>query len=636
MSYQIGSSHCFYLVTAPLNFARMNVVVKDLTVTVSDKNKLENTLLDAISFTVLSADVVALMGPSGAGKTTMLNRLVGRGITGRVKGSIMYNGQGLEQMRTSMGYVTQDDIMYEVLTPRENLNFAAEFLQKNSKPADRRASVDEVMQKLRLMKCADTVVGTPGLTKGISGGERKRTNVALSLLGKPSMLLLDEPTSGLDSKMSLELTTDLRAIAQQGCTVISTIHQPSEAVFDNFSKVLLLQSGRMSYFGPVKGLRAQLVMGLGLAIKESTPLPDLLLDILSEENQIAKFRELSNESVAEGELASPVQPDLRCSERISFCGQLCILFRRNVLVIARTKSLTVVRIMQTVLSTLLISWIFNQLEHNLAGVRARMFVTFLLGFAQFLFALMGVVNTFPAQRAVFLREVQDRWYNPAAFYIAQVIVDTFVQSLFPILTTLLSIWIIGLNDSSAAHVLNFYVITAVASNVGAAMGFIVSAAVSSVSTALSIAPGFLMPQLLLCGLFIDVEKLPLPFQLMSHLAAARYLLQGVVSNEFNCDTDAVCTQTWRTSPGSKCGDSPCNFCCSETEMKISQGICPVLTCDDALQFLGLDADSIWPSGEKAGSTVLYNILAMLCLLVLFRLHGMIVLMVSYKRASRSG
>ena len=109
--------------------------------------------------------------------------------------------------------------------------------------------VESVIEKLNLKKCADTVVGSPGLVRGISGGERKRTNVALSLLGSPSLLLLDEPTSGLDSKMSDSLMRDVKQITEQGCTVVATIHQPSEAVFTRFDKVLLLETGRATWLG---------------------------------------------------------------------------------------------------------------------------------------------------------------------------------------------------------------------------------------------------------------------------------------------------------------------------------------------------------------------------------------------------
>ena len=102
----------------------MNVSVEDLSITVAGGRK----LLDEVNCLVQSGDMVALMGPSGAGKTTLLNSIVGRAISGLTEGGIYYDGATLAKVRSSVGYVTQDDIMYETLTPRENLTFAAAFI----------------------------------------------------------------------------------------------------------------------------------------------------------------------------------------------------------------------------------------------------------------------------------------------------------------------------------------------------------------------------------------------------------------------------------------------------------------------------------------------------------------------------
>jgi len=204
----------------------MQVCVTDLTVIVKDNNKAIKHLLQSVTFIAEPGDVVALMGPSGAGKTTLLNCLAGRGMKGDVGGSATYSGHCLKDARSCIGYVTQDDIMYETLTPRENLTFASSFELAHLPRSDRCRAVEDAVDKLRLGQCADTVLGTPGLVRGISGGERKRTNVAMSLLGQPSLLLMDEPTSGLDSKMAAGLMMDVGEVAKQGCTVIATIHQP--------------------------------------------------------------------------------------------------------------------------------------------------------------------------------------------------------------------------------------------------------------------------------------------------------------------------------------------------------------------------------------------------------------------------
>jgi len=629
----------------------MYVSVNSLTVTVAAKGGSQKELLSDVSFQIDSGDVVALMGPSGAGKTTMLNRLVGRGIIGEVSGAITYDGRALREARRSIGYVTQDDIMYETLTPRENLTYAVTFQQGHRPAAERREAVEAVLQKLRLVKCADTVVGTPGLVKGISGGERKRTNVAMSLLSNPRMLLLDEPTSGLDAKMADDLMADVREVAKQGCTVVATIHQPSEAVFERFKKVLLLESGRIAYYGPVAGLR-HLVQSIGFpaAVKNShVPLPELLLEVLeapadkvdleSHSQRLAQLRSRGNEgsggpAPASQQLSAAGAPGVR---RLNFVRQVGVLFHRNLLNFRRNKLLTIVRLVQTVLSTVLISWIFNQVGSNMSGVQARMFGCFLLAFAQFLFAMLGVVNTFPAERAVFLREAQDRWYNPAAFYLAKVALDSITQCLFPVVATSIGYPIMGLNTQSVERVVWFYIFVALLSNSGAAVGFVVSAMVPSVNAALSITPGLVMPQLILCGLFIKVDLLPQPFRTISYVVIVRYALQGVLTNEFVCETKPECVpEVFRTVSGAACASSPCDFCCDDQEVKASAGVCPTLTCEEALRSLSLDGDTIWPAGDSNSTTVALNALALLGLLVLFRLLGMLALVAAYRRASKRG
>ena len=454
----------------------MNVKVNDVSVTVP----LSRTLLQHVSLSVQAGEMVALMGPSGAGKTTLLNCLVGR-CAGTIEGDISYNGKPFKEMRNSVGYVTQEDTMYETLTPRENLTFAAGLILSQLAAEERQSAVEEVIIKLNLQKCADTVVGSPGLVRGISGGERKRTNVALSLLGRPSLLLLDEPTSGLDSKMSDSLVRDLKEVALEGCTVIATIHQPSEVVFNRFDKVLLLLTGQLAYYGPIAGLRASL-HDLGFQCPDGVPVPELLLDALekpdsTEEQQqhrtrLHQLRQLTQRDAAEARTTaiSANEGSLKPS-RAGAGQQLKVLLQRELVNLMRSKVLTIVRAVQSIGASALVGLIFLQLERNMSGIQTRLFSSFLLVFTQFMFAMLGVVNAFPAERAVFLRESQDGLYHPAAFYLAKAVLDTVMQCLFPILVVAISYPMVGLNAESMDRVLLFYAIICIVSNCGSAVGF---------------------------------------------------------------------------------------------------------------------------------------------------------------------
>lgn len=622
--------------------AGMRVTVANLGVTVTSGTKRGTAILQNVCFEVPASRMVALIGPSGAGKTTLLNRVAGRGTSCEVSGKISYGGRALEEVRQFIGFVTQDDIMYETLTPRENLSFAAAFLQAGLSATERADVVKRMLERLRLTKCADTAVGTPGLVVGISGGERKRTNVGMSLLGNPRLLLLDEPTSGLDSRMSFELMRDVRAISDQGCTVFATIHQPSEATFSNFSDVALLAAGQLVYFGPVEGFRERIV-GLGFEVPVGMPLPDFLLDaVLTEGDADAKLttfvetlRVLTLASF-DSKSADKAVETLTASTRLGFRSQLVVLLGRNLRATAKNPMLTWVRTMQTLMASLLIALIFFRLDHSFSSVQQRFMGTFLVIMANYLFALLGVVNTFPAERAVFLREVQDRWYHPVAFYISKVLLDTLMQSLFPVLSTLVVYWIVGYNTQSPERFGCYYLVLALVSNCASAMGLSISAAVPSVSVALAVAPGSVMPQLLLSGVFLSVKDMPLPFQWVSYLVPFKYCVQALMANEFTCEENDACDDTWRFKPEDECEDSPCDFCCTDVEREKIAGLCPVLTCEHALEAINMDADSIWPSGETTQETFVLNVLYMTGILMVLRLHGLMMLLVSYRRAARSG
>ena len=138
-------------------------------------------------------------GGSGAGKTSLLNSLCGRAYYGTVSGKVIINGQeaNIDEFTDIMGFVPQDDIVFAELTVRENLIYAGKFkLPKDTPMNNIKDLADEVIADLGLTRVADSRVGD--VTKrGVSGGEKKRVNIGLELMAKPSILFLDEPTSGL-------------------------------------------------------------------------------------------------------------------------------------------------------------------------------------------------------------------------------------------------------------------------------------------------------------------------------------------------------------------------------------------------------------------------------------------------------
>lgn len=150
-------------------------------------------------------------------------------------------------------YIQQDDLFIGTLTPREHLEFQALVRMDREIPYKARmARVDSVLHELGLTKCAKTVIGVPGRIKGISGGEMKRLAFASEVLTNPALLFCDEPTSGLDSYMAQNVVEVLQQLANQGKSIICTIHQPSSQVFSMFDRVLLMAEGQVTYLGGVR------------------------------------------------------------------------------------------------------------------------------------------------------------------------------------------------------------------------------------------------------------------------------------------------------------------------------------------------------------------------------------------------
>ncbi|MCS0606393.1 FHA domain-containing protein [Streptomyces sp. LP11] len=217
--------------------------VQDLTVTVDGGRKV---LLDHVSFPVGEKCLLAVVGPSGAGKSTLLNALTGQRPADR--GTVLYDGRDLyrdyAELRRRIALVPQDDILHPQLTVRAALTYAAELrFPQDTAREERRARVAEVIRELGLEQRA----GQP--VHSLSGGQRKRVNVALELLTKPSLLFLDEPTSGLDPGMDRSVMNMLRGLADDGRTVIVVTHSVlSLGVCDRL--LVLAPGGTVAYYGP--------------------------------------------------------------------------------------------------------------------------------------------------------------------------------------------------------------------------------------------------------------------------------------------------------------------------------------------------------------------------------------------------
>ena len=227
--------------------------------------------------------------PSGSGKTSLLNLMARRlhnsaSTTYVPAGRMTFNGgePSTKVIRSVTSYVCQDDDqLLPYLTVRENLKFAAALrLPTHLSKREKLERAESVLLKLGLRDCADNLVGSD-LVKGISGGERRRTTIAIQILTDPRILFLDEPTSGLDAFTASSIVEVLRGLANEGRTLVLTIHQTRSDLFRSFSSIVLLaQGGSLVYAGKGSELLPYFA-SLGHVCPIMTNPADFSLDLIS-------------------------------------------------------------------------------------------------------------------------------------------------------------------------------------------------------------------------------------------------------------------------------------------------------------------------------------------------------------------
>ncbi|KAI4382719.1 hypothetical protein MLD38_008646 [Melastoma candidum] len=257
----------------------IEVSFKDLTLTLKAKKK---HLLRCVTGSLKPGRIAAVMGPSGAGKTSFLSALAGKTVGCSTTGLILINGKqdSIRSYRKITGFVPQDDIVHGNLTVEENLWFSAKCrLPAHMPRADKVLVVERVINSLGLQSVRDSLVGTVE-KRGISGGQRKRVNVGLEMVMEPSLLILDEPTSGLDSASSQLLLRALRHESLEGVTICMVVHQPSYSLYMMFDDLILLaKGGLIVYHGSAKKAEDYFA-GLGIIVPERVNPPDHFIDVL--------------------------------------------------------------------------------------------------------------------------------------------------------------------------------------------------------------------------------------------------------------------------------------------------------------------------------------------------------------------
>ncbi|KAI9208487.1 ABC-2 type transporter-domain-containing protein [Polychytrium aggregatum] len=516
---------------------------------------------------VKSGEVVAIMGGSGAGKSSLLNVLAGRiANVGKLSGSILVNGREREakKWRNMCAYVEQDDVMFRNLTVYETIMFSAQLrLPRTWTHQQRHERVIAIIQELGLLKCKDTIIGDT-IRRGISGGERKRVSIAIELVNYPSILFLDEPTSGLDAFTAFNIVETIKKLAtQHNWLVVMTIHQPRTDIMDLLDKVILLSVGKTLWMGTTAAALMHFDE-LGYHLPDKTNPSDFFMDIITLDQRTPELSEQSQSRIEKFQQAWETRRTRMNTNVPSEVGietpvdrlppnwfrELGILLRRNLQEVSRDKATLGATFGQGIIMMLFMGFIYFKVTLDSAGAQNRGGVLFFMCINQTFGVVMPSLPKFIEQREIIKRERASGAYRASAAYIAKVI-STWPQVFIGVLILALPVyWMVGLQPL-AANYFTFLLILVVHSNVANALGLMMGSASPNLTVAQIIGPLTITIFLLFGGQLLNLDNVPVVFRWIQWISIISYSNKALNQNEFSGLTFNMCSANI-TNPGPTC------------------------------------------------------------------------------------
>ncbi|KAK9479616.1 P-loop containing nucleoside triphosphate hydrolase protein [Lipomyces japonicus] len=601
----------------------LSIRVQDLRLSISKRDLLfrihKIDILRGISTTFEPGKINAILGPSGSGKSSLLNFIALRlhsSISAKYSssGDVLFGGQKTPSeavLKSICSYVTQeDDGLLATLTVRETLRFAAELrLPAFMNQIQKHAKVEEIIAKMGLSECADTLIGSE-FVKGISGGEKRRVSISVQLLNEPKILLLDEPTSGLDSFTAASLLDVLKELANEGRTIVCTIHQPRSDLFSYFGNVLLLaKGGRVAYSGQGQNELLNYFARLGYACPELTNPADHVLDLVSVNLQdpdsesvtrkrVIKLLEHHDRTVVDrneklhragGIIIHPAELGGLKREPTSFRRAFPVLLKRSYVDLTRNPVGLIARLGQIVGFGVLMALFFSPLRHDYAGVINRIGVIQQFSALYFVGMLCNIA-LYPMQRDIFYREHDDGVYGVFTFLATYSFYEVPLEMFNSLIFSVFMVMVTGINRSAAVFFVSALVSFCIV-NCGESVGIGFNSvfkhagfAANMTSVALSI--GTLMSGIMSFQMMGFIRGFSFINPLMyASIVLMDYVFEGL---EFSCDE--------RT--------------------RLSDGACPLPTGQAVLDTYEIKPGKAAYLGGLVGIMVAYRLLASLLLKVL--------------------
>eukprot|EP00903_Cladosiphon_okamuranus_P021625 g19883.t2 len=411
-------------------------------------------ILRGVSGAVESGQILAIIGSSGAGKTSLLDVLVGKVSANNkglnITGSITVNGQPMSKsfFLENAAYVPQEDRLWSALTVRENLMFACKMYNPEMSHSDCNQRVDTVLASLGLEGCQHTKVGNIFL-KGISGGQKRRTSIAVELVVQRKILFLDEPTSGLDAASASEIMALLRRLASEtGVIIITSVHQPSSRVFNSFDQVILLTMGQTAYFGPARDSLDHFA-SLGHEPQGLVNPADYLLEITNSDFSDAKavqkladaWHETPANTTLSNRLEAPHSPPVAGGATAGFLSG-----------VRRLRALITRAAMNSIRDPAAYALRYYRLENTQGDILNRVFlILWINAFNSYMD--MAAIPLFGQEKDAVVKEVQNGQYGVASFCVANAIVQIPFVLLIALCCSTPVYWITEMNDDPLRYCL---------------------------------------------------------------------------------------------------------------------------------------------------------------------------------------
>jgi len=481
-------------------------------------------LLSNVTLTIPAGGLCGILGPSGAGKSVLLSIL--NGTQRPSQGHVVIGGVSLyadrERFSRLIGFVPQDDIMHRELTVREALMLAARLrLGSEYGIQDVQSRVDEVVATLGLESSLEVVIGSPE-RRGLSGGQRKRVNIATELLTDPPILLLDEPISGLSSADALSMFKLLESLALMGKTVILVVHQPSDELFSKLTHVAVVVRdstegdavGRLAYFGAREAIRSDLL--LDQPLRPGTTLAASVLEVAVRLPPPGR-----PDSIEPPTLSSPAKNALPPRPQFTvgtYVTQLLALLVRSIHIKRRDLAQVLVLFAQGPVIGALVALAFGDVK----GEQLQAVPLFLLALTAVWFGCSNAAREIVGETAIFLRERMSG-LSIAAYGASKVMVLLPQCALQCVALWMTVAW--GCHLENHLQGVAFLLLV---STVGMMLGLFVSAVSRTTEAAISWVPLLLIPMVILGGLLRPLHELPSSLRSLSAVSPIRWTFEGLL------------------------------------------------------------------------------------------------------------